>query len=158
MAAVALGGEDLAADLGVVRTDAALELRHARGLLVLAGAAARCGVIDTPTLDPRDNDRVSAESLSARALGFTGKLAIHPGQVPAINMAFEPSEDETRWAHSVIDGLANARESGSGVVVVDGRMVDEAVVEAARRLLSRSHRGNPEVDNDETEQETRAGA
>jgi citrate lyase subunit beta / citryl-CoA lyase len=140
VAAIALGGEDLAADLGVVRTDAGTELQHARGLLALACAAARCGAIDTPTLDPRDTDLVGAQAATARALGFTGKLAIHPRHVAAINSAFEPREEETRWARSVIDGFMHASRSGSGIAVVDGRMIDEAVVAAARRLLSRSHR------------------
>lgn len=140
VAGVALGGEDLAADLGVVRTDAGSELLHARGLLVLACAAARCGAIDSPSLDPRDTDLVGAQAATARTLGFTGKLAIHPRQVPAINSAFEPRDEEIRWARSVIDGFAQATRSGSGIAVVDGRMVDEAVVEVARRLLSRSHR------------------
>jgi citrate lyase subunit beta/citryl-CoA lyase len=139
VAAVALGGEDLAADLGIVRTDAGAELQHARGQLVLACAAARCGVIDTPTLDPRDTDLVAAQAAIARALGFTGKLAIHPRQVPAINTAFEPRPEEARWARSVLGAAEEAGRSGSGIAVVDGHMVDEAVVAAARRLLSRSH-------------------
>lgn len=138
VAAVALGGEDLAADLGIARSQGGGELQHSRGHLVLACAAARCGAIDTPTLDPRDVELVSAQAAAARALGFTGKLAIHPRQVGAINAAFEPRDDEIQWARSVIDGFEQAVRSGSGIAVVDGRMVDEPVVAAARRLLARS--------------------
>jgi citrate lyase subunit beta/citryl-CoA lyase len=136
--AVAFGGEDLAADLGIPRTDAGTELQHARGHLVLACAAARCGAVDTPTLELRNVELVGVQAAAARALGFTGKLAIHPREIPAINAAFEPRADEVRWARSVIDGFEGAIRSGSGIAAVDGRMVDEAVVAAARRLLARS--------------------
>jgi citrate lyase subunit beta / citryl-CoA lyase len=138
VAAVAFGGEDLAADLGVIRSDGGVELQHARGHLVLACAAAGRGAIDTPTLDPSDIALVSAEAVAARAIGFTGKLAIHPRQVPAINAAFEPRENEIRLAKAIIEGFEQAVRSGSGIVVVEGRMVDEPVVAAARRLVARA--------------------
>jgi citrate lyase subunit beta/citryl-CoA lyase len=138
VAAVALGGEDLAADLGVIRSDTGVELRHARGHLALACAASGRGAIDTPTLDPNDVELVHAEAVAARALGFTGKLAIHPRQVPVINAAFEPRDDEIRRARSVIEGFEQAIRSGSGIVVIEGRMVDEPVVAAARRLVARA--------------------
>lgn len=138
VAAVAFGGEDLAADLGVIRSDTGVELQHARGHLVLACAAAGRGAIDTPTLDPSDIELVSAEAVAARAIGFTGKLAIHPRQVPAINAAFEPRDDEIRLAMSIIEVFEQAVLSGSGIVVVEGRMVDEPVVAAARRLVAQA--------------------
>ena len=138
VAAVAFGGEDLAADLGVIRSETGVELQHARGHLVLACAAAGRGAIDTPTLDPSDIELVSAEAVAARAIGFTGKLAIHPRQVPAINAAFEPRDDEIRLAMSIIEGFEQAVLSGSGIVVVEGRMVDEPVVAAARRLVAQA--------------------
>jgi citrate lyase subunit beta/citryl-CoA lyase len=74
-------------------------------------------------------------------LGFTGKLAIHPRQIAAINAAFQPSEDETHWALSVVEALHRAAASGSGLAVVDGRMVDAAVVAVAKRVIARSLRG-----------------
>ena len=136
--AVALGGEDLAVDIGVTRTQGGAELEYARQHLVLACAASRCGAIDTPTLDRRDAGLVSAQASAARGLGFTGKLAIHPSQVPAINAAFEPLGDEIEWAHSVVDTFELAARSGSGVTVVGDRMVDAPVVAAARRILARA--------------------
>jgi citrate lyase subunit beta/citryl-CoA lyase len=136
--AVALGGEDLAVDIGVTRTQGGAELEYARRHLVLACAASRCGAIDTPTLDRRDAELVGAQASAARGLGFTGKLAIHPSQVPAINAAFEPLDDEIEWAHSVVDTFELAARSGSGVIVVGERMVDAPVVAAARRILARA--------------------
>ena len=138
---MALGGEDLAADLGVRRSRAGVELGHARGHLALACAAAGRGAIDTPVLDPRATDQVGDEAALARALGFTGKLAIHPAQVPAIRTAFEPSADELEWARAVIEAFEGAAATGSGIAVVDGRMIDAAVAAAARRLVARSHKG-----------------
>jgi citrate lyase beta subunit len=67
-----------------------------------------------------------------------GKLAIHPRQVPVINAAFEPSDHEIRRARSVIESFERAVRSGSGIVVIDGRIVDEPVVAAARRLMARA--------------------
>jgi len=67
-----------------------------------------------------------------------GKLAIHPRQVPVINAAFEPSDHEIRRARSVIESFERAVRSGSGIVVIDGRMVDEPVVAAARPLMARA--------------------
>jgi citrate lyase subunit beta/citryl-CoA lyase len=136
--AVAFGAEDLAADLGMMRSNTGIELQHARGQVVLACAAAHRGAIDTPCLDVRDPELVRAEAGAARSLGFTGKLAIHPGQVAAINAAFEPSHEEIGRARAIIDGFEQALRAGSGIAVVDGRMVDEPVVAAARRLLARS--------------------
>lgn len=139
--AVALGGEDLAADLGVRRSVSGEELAQARGHLALACAAAGRGAIDTPVVDPRAIDQVGGEAALARGLGFTGKLAIHPAQVGAIRTAFAPSADELEWAAAVIEALARARRQGSGIAVLDGRMVDAAVATAARRLLSRAGNG-----------------
>jgi citrate lyase subunit beta/citryl-CoA lyase len=135
--AVALGGEDLAADLGVSRTKAGMELEHALAHLVLACAAAGRGAIDTPIVDAGDTESVVIESEAARALGFTGKLAIHPRQVSPINNAFVPTDAEIGWARSVIGAFDSAVRSGRGVEVVDGQMVDEAVASAARRVLVR---------------------
>lgn len=138
--AVALGGEDLAADLGVTQTEAGEELQWARGHLVLACAAACRDALDSPALDPRNLELTAAQAARARILGFTGKLAIHPQQVAAVNAAFQPREDETQWALSVVEALDRAVASGSGVAVVDGRMVDAAVVAVAKRLIARSLR------------------
>jgi citrate lyase subunit beta/citryl-CoA lyase len=136
--AVALGGEDLAVDIGVTRTPGGAELEFSRGHLVLACAASGCGAIDTPTLDTRDTGLVSAQASAARALGFTGMQAIHPSQVAPINAAFEPLDDEIEWAHAVVDAFELAARSGSGVTVVGERMVDAPVVAAARRVLGRA--------------------
>jgi citrate lyase subunit beta / citryl-CoA lyase len=138
--AVALGGEDLAADVGFTRTDSGIELQHARGHLVLACATARRDAIDTPSLDIDHPDRVALDAALARQLGFSGKLAIHPSQVRAINGAFDPTDAEVRWATSILNGLEGSSATGVGAITVAGRMVDKAVANAARLIIERADR------------------
>jgi citrate lyase subunit beta/citryl-CoA lyase len=135
--ALALGGEDLAAALGAERTQLAPELLYARGRVVMAAAAATIQAIDTVWVDVRDDESLRKEACFVRNLGFTGKLAIHPRQVPIINEAFSPSEEELTQAARIAEAF-NA--SDAGVVTVDGKMVDEPVVRRARRLLALASR------------------
>jgi citrate lyase beta subunit len=131
VAGLVLGGADLAADLGA---EMAWEpLLFARARLVQAAAVAGVAMVDVPCLALDDASAVREETLRARRLGFTGKLAIHPSQVPAIHAAFAPTADEVERARRVI---AAARAAAGGVVVVDGRMVDAPIVRAAERTLA----------------------
>ena len=129
--ALVLGGADLAADLGAMF--AWEPLLWARGQLVAAAATAGVAVIDMPWLDLEDHAGLVAEVGAARRLGFTGKLAIHPKHVPAINGTFTPGAAEIARARRIVDA---ADAAGGGVCVVEGRMVDAPVVRAARRTLS----------------------
>jgi citrate lyase subunit beta / citryl-CoA lyase len=131
VARIAFGSIDLAAQLGVDPTDTTAMLA-ARSQLVLASAAAGiAGPVDSPTLDFTDEDSWRSDAAHARRLGFTGKLCIHPRQVPAMDEVFAPTEAELTWARAVLDAADNA------VTTVAGAMVDAPVVERARRLLSR---------------------
>lgn len=128
---LAFGSFDLAAELGV-DPDHAPALAPARGALVLASAiGGLAGPIDGVTGDVRDHERLTADVTAAAALGFAGKLCIHPGQVAQAAAALAPTADEVAWAERV---LAAATEDG--VALVDGRMVDAPVVARARRILS----------------------
>ncbi|MET8520633.1 CoA ester lyase [Nocardioides sp. NPDC004968] len=128
---LAFGSYDLAAELGV-DPDHAPALAPARGNLVLASAVGGlAGPIDGVTGDVRDHERLTADVTAAAALGFAGKLCIHPGQVAPAAAALAPSPDEVAWAERV---LADATEDG--VALVDGRMVDAPVVARARRIVS----------------------
>lgn len=133
VAALALGGADLAADLGV-----ALEwgpLLHARGGLVQAAAIGRCPAWDVPSLAVDDTEAVMTEARASRCIGFSAKLAIHPRQVAAIHDAFSPQQAEIRQAERVLAALAAA---GGGVCSLDGRMIDRPVALAAERMLRRA--------------------
>ncbi|NYI78862.1 HpcH/HpaI aldolase/citrate lyase family protein [Nocardioides panzhihuensis] len=128
---LAFGSFDLAAELGV-DPDHAPALAPARGKLVLASAVGElAGPIDGVTGDVRDHERLAEDVTAAAALGFAGKLCIHPGQVAPAAVALAPTPDEVAWAERV---LAAATEDG--VALVDGRMVDAPVVARARRIIS----------------------
>ncbi len=133
--ALGFGGADLAADLG-----AAFEweaLFSSRAALVRAAATARVAVFDVPHLDFADATGLRAETLRVRAMGFTGKLAIHPAQVAPILNAFQPSEAEIERAERVIASLDAA---GGGAAQLDGKMIDLPVAVAARRIVARAER------------------
>jgi citrate lyase beta subunit len=75
----------------------------------------------------------AAECRSTRALGFTGKAAIHPTQVPVIQTAFSPPADEVAWARRIVD--AYERNAG-GVLLVDGKLIERPVIASAQRTLA----------------------
>lgn len=136
--ALGFGGEDLCADTGAVRTVEGTELIVARGMVVLAAAAAGVGAVDTPWLDLADHEGAGREAAAARALGFAGKLLIHPAQVRPVHAAFTPSASEVRHASAVVLAAEEAERAGSGVAVHEGRMIDRPVLLAARRVLARA--------------------
>lgn len=107
-------------------------LAYPRSRLVVASAAAGIAPpIDGPTLALSSNESVREDAQTAKALGFGGKLCIHPSQVVAVNDTFAPTAERVEWAHRVVESATTAR----GVFVVDGQMVDEPVVARAREIL-----------------------
>ena len=127
---LAFGHLDLAADIGSSTDDTAMLL--ARATLVLASRVAGLpGPVDGTTTALDDPAAAGADARRARALGFTGKLCIHPSQVAPVNAAFGPTEDEVAWARRVVQAAAPG-----GAVRVDGEMVDAPVLLRARRLLA----------------------
>lgn len=134
----AFGNVDLAAQLGVAPDDHTA-LTYARSRLVLASAAMGAHPpLDGVTTDLRDPDALRDDIAHARRLGFTGKLCIHPAQVPTIAEEFAPTSDELRWARRVLG-------AGDSVTRLDGQMVDRPVLERARRVLARA--GEPRTDS-----------
>lgn len=133
--AVAFGAEDLAADAGLRRSASNSEVAVPRALVALAAAAARVAAVDMVTADPKDAARVAREAGEARALGYAGKMCIHPAQVAPVHEAFRPTSDEVAWARRVTDAVAKAGIAAGGVVVVDGKMVDVPFIQQARRIL-----------------------
>jgi citrate lyase subunit beta/citryl-CoA lyase len=125
------GSFDLAAELGVDPLDREA-LSHARACLVLASAAAGlAGPVDGVHAQFADEAALREETELARRLGFTGKLCIHPAQVPVVEAAMSPRPEQLEWARKIIE----ASESGGAVLAVDGAMVDKPVIDRARRIL-----------------------
>ncbi|MGW6007859.1 HpcH/HpaI aldolase/citrate lyase family protein [Streptomyces sp. NPDC055210] len=125
----AFGNVDLAAQLGVAH-DSRTALAYARSRLVVASAAAGIAPpVDGVTTAIRDLDVLRTDIVDARHLGFTGKLCVHPYQLPLTADGFAPSARELEWARTVLG-------AGESVTTVDGQMVDKPVLERARRILA----------------------
>ena len=130
-----LGGQDLAADLGIKATKAGLELLYAKSAVVIAARAFGLEAFDTVYTDVADLEGLAEAAAISVSLGFSGKAAIHPSQIPVIHAAFAPTEKEVAKAARIIDAAKDAMAKGLGVIAVDGRMVDAPVVAQAARTL-----------------------
>lgn len=130
------GNLDFALDAGItVRSDDEDELLYARSALVVASRAAGLpGPLDGPVPDIDDDDLCVRRSVRALSLGFSGKLCIHPRQIPLVHRAFAPTDDEVAWAERVLEAAAHADE---GAVKVDGKMIDRPVIVRAESVLAR---------------------
>lgn len=133
--ALTLGGQDLAADMGIRRTKEGTEILYARSAVVMAAKAAGIMAFDTVYIDISDLEGLLQESIMVAGLGFTGKAAIHPSQVPVIHQAYRPDEKDLRKAIRVVRAAREAESKGIGVYTVDGRMVDGPVVTQAHRVV-----------------------
>jgi citrate lyase subunit beta / citryl-CoA lyase len=134
--ALSWGGEDLSSALGAgnprLPNGAWRPMyEYARLQCILAAHALGIEALDTVYVDYRDSAGLRAASEASRYDGFTGRLAIHPDQVPVINAAFTPSEAELILARRIVDAFA----AGAGVVSIDGKMYDKPHLTAARRVL-----------------------
>ncbi len=141
-----IGGQDLAADLGIKITREGLEMLYARSAVVLAAKAAGLLAFDTVYTDIEDLEGLREQAAMSVALGFSGKAAIHPSQIAVIHEAFRPDEKDVRKAERIVRGAREAEERGLGVVAVDGRMVDAPVVAQAQRTLELARLAGMEVD------------
>ncbi len=136
--ALVFGAEDLAADLGATRTDEGTEVLHARQQIVLAASAAGIDAIDTLHTDYEDEQGLRADTEFGLQLGYDGKMAIHPAQVPVINDAFTPAAERVEWAERVLEARDEAEAEGRGVFSVDGEMIDAPLIAQAERVLERA--------------------
>ena len=132
------GAEDFIADLGGVRTASNDEVAYARAQIALAGRLADVTVIDQIVADFTDDDRCLQECLQARAMGYGGKLCIHPSQVAIANEAFLPSSEEIDRARRLLEAHDDAKAQGVASVAFEGQMVDEPVARQARRVLAQA--------------------
>ena len=130
IAVLFFGAVDLSAELGCV-----IEwepLLYARSRVVAAAAAAEVDAMDTPFMDVGAPSQLDEEARATRRLGFTGKAAIHPTQVPIIQAAFSPPPDAVAWARRIV---AAYEANEGGVLLVDGKLIERPVIAAAHRIL-----------------------
>jgi citrate lyase subunit beta/citryl-CoA lyase len=130
------GAEDFIADMGGVRTASNDEVVHARQFVALAGRLAGVPVLDQVVTDFRDDDRFARETAEARAMGYAGKLCIHPGQVEIANRGFTPSDEEVDRARRLLAAYDEASAAGIAAIDFEGQMVDEPLAAQARRIIA----------------------
>lgn len=133
--ALAFGAEDYTASMGIERTKGGEELFHARARVLWAAKAAGIQAIDTIFADVGDMDSFRHEVQLIKNLGFTGKSLVNPRQIAVVHEVFAPKQGEIDYALQVIEAIIRAREMGTGVISLDGKMVDAPVVKRAARMI-----------------------
>ncbi|MEU7836971.1 MULTISPECIES: CoA ester lyase [unclassified Nonomuraea] len=143
VAGIALGEQDLAAELSITDESA---MNHLRLQAVIAAAAAGLPPVPMSVYpDVKDEAGLAASCRAGRALGLFGRTAIHPRQIPVIRRAFAPTREERDRAAEIVQAAEQAERAGAGAVALpDGRFVDAPIVARARRTLDLAERLAPE--------------
>ncbi len=132
---LAFGAEDYTASLEIERTKGGEELFAARTRVVWACKAAGIQAIDTIFSDAGDMEGLRRETELIKTLGFSGKSLVNPRQIDVIHEVFAPKQDEVDYALQVVEAIQRARQMGTGVISLGGKMVDAPVVKRAVRVL-----------------------
>ena len=136
LAVLAIGTNDLIAEMRVQPTPGREPLLTALSMAVLAARATGRTVLDGVYNDVRDAAGFEAECQQGRRLGFDGKTLIHPSQLEICNRVFSPSESEIEYAHRVIETFENAARNGAGVTTLDDSLIERLHVQQAERVLA----------------------
>jgi len=136
LAALVLGTSDLTKDLHALPTRDRLPLLTSLSLAILAARTHGLAILDGVHLDLSDDEGLAAACRQARELGFDGKTLIHPKQIAKANAAFAPTREEIEWSRRIIAAHSEAAAAGKGVVLVDGRLIENLHVESANRVLT----------------------
>ena len=136
VSAAYFGAEDFVTDLGGIRTPGNAEVAWARAQVAMAARLGGVQLLDMVVADIKDHDRFTAEAADARALGYSGKLCIHPGQVPLANAAFAPTEAEIDRSRRLLAAFDRSVANGVAAIAFEGQMVDEPLARRARQILA----------------------
>jgi citrate lyase subunit beta / citryl-CoA lyase len=136
LAALVVGTEDLAKDLGARSRPDRLPVTTALGIVVLAARAHGLAVLDAVYRDFEDDEGFAAECRQGRDLGFDGKTLIHPRQIAGANAVFAPDAASLDEARAIIAAFDAASAAGSGVATLKGKMIEKLHVDSARRLIA----------------------
>lgn len=131
-----MGTSDLTKDLHSRHTPMRLPMLTSLGITLLAARAYGLTILDGVYLDLKDEEGYRASCLQGVELGFDGKTLIHPNQVEGANEVFAPSEAEIAWSRKIIEAFAAAEAEGKGVVLVDGKLIENLHVENAKRICA----------------------
>ncbi|HEY4544101.1 MAG TPA: citrate (pro-3S)-lyase subunit beta [Tissierellaceae bacterium] len=132
---IALGAEDFVTNMKTNRSPEGIELLAARSNILLATRAAGIYALDTVYSDVNNDEGLYNETKLIKQLGFDGKSVIHPGQIDIVHKVYEPTKKEIDYSMRVLLAIEEAEKRGSGVVSVNGNMVDGPIVDRARRVI-----------------------
>jgi len=132
---IAIGAEDFVTDLKTTRSLDGIELLTARSLILFAARAAGINAIDTVFSNVNDEEGFIREVKLIKQLGFDGKSIINPRQIEIVNRIYMPTKDEITKSLKIIEAIKEAEIIGSGVISLDGKMIDKPIVERAYRVL-----------------------
>jgi citrate lyase subunit beta/citryl-CoA lyase len=135
LVAVAIGAEDFVTDMKTTRSLGGVELLTARTQILLAARAAGIYALDTVFSDINNEEGFINEVKHIKQLGFDGKSVIHPNQIEPVHKIYTPSEKEIQKSVRILDAIKEAERKGSGVISLNGKMIDLPVVERARRVI-----------------------
>lgn len=133
---IALGAEDFLTDMKASRTPEGTELLTARSMILLAARAAGIDAVDTVFSNINDEEGFANEVKLIKQLGFDGKSIINPRQIETVHKIFTPTPQEIEHAERVLEAGEEAAKRGSGVVSLDGKMIDKPIMTRAQRVLA----------------------
>ncbi len=139
---IALGAEDYVTSMKTTRSPEGIELLFARSSILHAAREAEIAAIDTVYSDVDNEEGLRAEVEHIKQLGFDGKSVINPRQIPVVNDIYAPTAEEIQNAKEVIWAIEEAEARGSGVVALDGQMIDKPIVERAERVIAMAKAAN----------------
>jgi len=132
---IVFGSDDFCASIGATRTAGASETLLARQQVVITAKAFDLQAIDVVYIDYKDMDGLRRQSEEGARMGFTGKQAIHPSQVPVIQEAFTPSPEKIEWATRLVDEYNKHQSQGKGAFVFEGQMIDRPLLLQAINII-----------------------
>ncbi|HES7111535.1 TPA: citrate (pro-3S)-lyase subunit beta [Streptococcus pyogenes] len=133
---IALGAEDYVTNMKTRRYPDGQELFFARSMILHAARTAGIAAIDTVYSDVNNTEGFQNEVRMIKQLGFDGKSVINPRQIPLVNEIYTPTKKEIDHAKQVIWAIREAESKGSGVISLNGKMVDKPIVERAERVIA----------------------
>ena len=140
VAGLMFGAADLTRDLGSVLSEDETEVLFARSHVLLAARAASVAAYDSPHFSIEDLEGLRRRCQAARNLGYDGKTAIHPSHIEIINEIFAPTAEQIAEARRVIEAMEAAQAEGLGAIRLDGRMIDQVHLSAAKKVLEKARR------------------
>lgn len=132
---IAIGAEDYVTDLKTTRSENGIELMFGRSMVLLAARAAGIDAIDTVYSDVNNEEGFREEVKLIKQLGFDGKSIINPRQIKTVHEVFTPSHKDIDKSLAILNAMKEANKKGSGVIALNGKMIDKPVVIRAQRIL-----------------------